>query len=226
MKCMIESLMGVLLCITPFINCRTYNNTVGDTGGDDEIITKEVNESSEKPQVFRDMLAGKFNGIDMDTLIVMPEGEPEPHDIDWWDGDLYMKWRIKTVNGTVPDLIVDETTGVRFIKEGDLDGNGTDEWGFISERYLSTWTCYNVYTYANGKWRYLVEPITICTNQIVELNRESEFMNPSDTRHYLRVDDIIRPSKKKGFVKTRECETINEATEWVVTEKTVRTKIN
>lgn len=38
------------------------------------------------------------------------------------------------------------------------------------------------------------------------------------------VDDIVRPAKRKGYVKTRSCTTINEVTEWVVKEKTVKVK--
>lgn len=228
MKCLIECLLGGLICASSLINFGTFAETSDSSGvqdNQDNVVINEINDSSEKQQVFRDVLTGKFNGIDIDTLIVLPEGEKIRHDSDGWDGEMPAKWRIRAINGTVQDMIVEDTTGVRFIKEGDLDGNGTDEWGYISERYLGTWTCYNVFTCVKGKWKYLVKPIPICINQIIEYNIEdSEWMNPSDTRHYLRVDDIIRPAKKKGYVTTRMCETINEVTEWVVTEKTVKTK--
>ena len=44
----------------------------------------------------------------------------------------HYKWRVFTKNKTVKDLILEnKTIGIHFIYEGDLDGNGTDEWAML-----------------------------------------------------------------------------------------------
>ena len=74
---------------------------------------------------YRDTLIGKFNGIDVDTLICEPIDSLSPKE-DGTYGGCHYEWRVYTTNGTVKDLIVGKTVGIVFVKEGDLDGNGTE----------------------------------------------------------------------------------------------------
>ena len=68
-----------------------------------------------------DTLIGKFNGVDIDTLISEP--------IETTDRPSY-NWRVYTKKGTVKDIILEnQTIDVRFIGEGDLDGNCTTDYG-------------------------------------------------------------------------------------------------
>lgn len=134
---------------------------------------------------YRDTLVGRFNGIDIDTLIAEPIGEED----DGW----YFKWRVFTKNGSVKDLILDKKTiGIHFVKEGDLDGNGTDEWGFVTEWPTSNWMCYHAFTNVNGEWQYIIEPTTIWLPHI----------DPQEN-YTIKEEDILQPSKNKNFLKVK-----------------------
>lgn len=86
----------------------------------------ESNESDNLAQ-YRDTLIANFNGLEIDTLICEPMDSLNPN----YKGFHY-KWRVFTKNKTVKDLILEnKTIGIHFIYEGDLDGNGTDEWAML-----------------------------------------------------------------------------------------------
>ena len=81
---------------------------------------------------YRETLIGKFDGLHINTLIAEPFGDRAksigPNDI--YAGEFY-NWRVYPKNGTVKELkIEDSTIGIKFVEEGDLDGDGQDEWGF------------------------------------------------------------------------------------------------
>ncbi len=78
---------------------------------------------------YRDTLIANFNGLEIDTLICEPMDSMNPD----YRGFHY-KWRVFTKNKTVKDLILEnKTIGIHFVYEGDLDGNGTEEWGYVTE---------------------------------------------------------------------------------------------
>lgn len=59
---------------------------------------------------------------------------------------------IFTKNNSVKPLIIyNKTIGIHFVYDGDLDGNGTDEWGYVTEWDTSNWMCYHAFTNVNGK---------------------------------------------------------------------------
>lgn len=66
----------------------------------------------------RDTLIGKFNGKTLDMLICEPIDTPSPSS-DEYDpyGGQHYKWRVYTSKGTVKSLIIENTIGIRFIKE-------------------------------------------------------------------------------------------------------------
>ena len=106
---------------------------------------------------YRDMLIGNFNGLQIDTLICEPMDS-----INSDDKEFYYRWRVFTKNKTVKDLIFENITiGIHFVKEGDLDGNGTDEWGFVNEWPTSNLMGYHAFTNLNGEWQYIIEPTSI-----------------------------------------------------------------
>lgn len=106
---------------------------------------------------YRDTLIGKFNGNDIDTLICGP--------MDSINSDykgFHYKWRVFTKKHTIKDLILEnKTIGIHFVKEGDLDGNGTEEWGYVTEWETSNWMCYHAFTNVNGEWQHIIEPTPI-----------------------------------------------------------------
>lgn len=141
---------------------------------------------------YRDTLIGKFNGIDVDTLICEPIDSLSTYEEPY--GGCHYKWRVYTTNGTVKDLIVGETVGIDFIKEGDLDGNGTEEWGYVTQWPTSNWMCYHAFTNINGEWQHIIEPTSIYLSHL----------DPQDRSCYtIREEDILQPSEKSEFIKVK-----------------------
>ena len=159
------------------------------------IIREDLNHAEElfieeNLAVYRDTLIGRFNGKDIDTLIC------EPIDSLSADDDIYggyhYKWRVYKKKGTVKDLILGYTIEIKFIKEGDLDGNGSEEWGFVTQWPTSNWMHYNIFTVRNKEWEYLIEPTPIFLGDIDVTNNGT-----------ITSDEIVRRSKKKGFVNVK-----------------------
>lgn len=152
---------------------------------------------------YRDTLVGQFNGVDIDTLICEPIGNLVK-DKDF--GDFYMEWRVYTTNGTVEELKIGNTIGIEFVKEDDLDGNKTEEWGFLNQWPTSSWSVYKIFTFEDGKWRLMVEPINIWTDHLDASFTES---------------DIAQKSDKKGYIRIKSSAVIDDATNWVVLDSIV-----
>ena len=45
----------------------------------------------------------------------------------------------------------------KLVNEGDLDGNGTCEVGYLHTWVSSQWRYYRIYTLVNGEWRNLIQ---------------------------------------------------------------------
>lgn len=106
---------------------------------------------------YRDTIVGNFSGSQIDTLICEPlDSISDPN----YKGFHY-RWRVFAKNGSVDDILIDKTIGIKFVKEGDLDGDGAEEWGYKTIWETSNWMLYHVYTYKNRKPQYLIEPTSI-----------------------------------------------------------------
>lgn len=141
-------------------------------------------QSGSKEQ-YRDTIIGKFDGNNIDTLIA----EPIDMTIDrsLWD------WRVYGKNNTVDTLILSQRFIVRLIHEGDLDGNGTDEFGVRRETDAGTWDNYCIYTYDKGEWKYLIEPIwTDSDHFYIDLNKGADVVARANQPGYVtaRFSDI------------------------------------
>lgn len=152
---------------------------------------------------YRDTIVGKFNGIDIDTLICEPVGKLIEDDLY---GEFYTEWRVYTVKGTVKELKIRNTIGIEFVKEGDLDGNKTDEWGFLTQWPTSSWTVYELFDFDEGKWKLMVEPIRIWRDHLDTSFSES---------------DIAQLSNKEGFIKIKTSDVIDEVPNWIVVDTIV-----
>ena len=82
-----------------------------------------------------------------------------------------------------------------FVYEGDLDGNGTDEFGVRSDSNIKGYRYYYVFTYKDGTWMYLIPRIWI------------EYAHFYEDLH--GGQDAVTPSKRKGYVKVRYWEFID-----------------
>ena len=152
---------------------------------------------------YRDTIVGKFNGIDIDTLICEPIGKLIKDELF---GEFYTEWRVYTTKGTVEELKIGNTIGIEFVKEGDLDGNKTDEWGFLTQWPTSSWTVYELFVFDEGKWKLMVEPIRIWRDHLETSFSES---------------DITQSSNKEGFIKIKTSDVIDEVTNWIVVDTIV-----
>lgn len=151
---------------------------------------------------YRDTLVGKFNGIDIDTLVCEPAGKLIKDNLL---GEFYTEWRVYTVKGTVDDLMIGNTFSIKFVEEGDLDGNNTEEWGYVAN-WNSSLTEYELFTVVDGKWRLMVDPIIVWGDHL-----ETSFTE----------NDIAKPSDKAGFIQIKTSNTIGEDIYWIVVDTIV-----
>lgn len=99
-------------------------------------------------------LSGKFNGKTLDTITLFP--------LKIEDGDFGDKvattWVLLSRKGTVPRLEV-QSAWPQLENEGDLDGNGTVEWGVTSTGRHGCWYGYQVYTLHRGSVKKFIPSI-------------------------------------------------------------------
>lgn len=118
--------------------------------------------------------------MDIDTLIAEP--------IDTTKQRAYWDWLIYSKNNTVDTLILTQRFIVKMIQEGDLDGNGTDEFGVRRETDAGTWNNYCVYTYDNGEWKYLINPIwTYSDHYYTDMNNGNDVVERTNQSGYVTV---------------------------------------
>ena len=154
----------------------------------------------------KDTIIGTFTGYGIDTLYVKrvvdckcsnyDQDEHYSHELD----DEIVKYYMVSTNpllGQV-ELFGYATLSPRLVNEGDLDGNGTCEVGYLPVWRLSQWRVYHLFTFKDGKWKYLIAP-------------DSRIKNESDGDYLLETGSLIRgsgeeiakPSGKKGLVKIK-----------------------
>ncbi len=127
----------------------------------------------------KDTIVGNFTGKGVDTLFVVEK--------DNTDGDGKICY-LESSNKSLKPLNLGLHSGAPLlVNEGDLDGNGTIEVGYLPVWWTSQWRPYQVLTFKNGKWCYFINP-------------EHEYM---DTGELIRASgkEIVEPSIKKGWIK-------------------------
>lgn len=167
--------------------------------------SKHESKESDNLAQYRDTLIGNFNGLEIDTLICEPMDSLNPN----YKGFHY-KWRVFTKNKTVKDLILEnKTIGIHFVYEGDLDGNGTDEWGYVTEWETSNWMCYHAFTNINGEWQHIIEPTSIWLPHL----------DPQDSISYrITKEDILHPSEDSGFLKVKFSDVRNNGEDFLIVD--------
>ena len=75
---------------------------------------------------------------------------------------------LKFSNNNIPSIIIENCIGGKPVSLGDLNNDGTDEIGILPQWWSSCWMSYKVYTFKNGNWKYLVEPIKTHCNSWTE----------------------------------------------------------
>lgn len=129
------------------------------------------------PETFKqllDTLVGNFSGKGVDTLIAEPIGL----------NTILKNFKISSKNGSTPPLYIEEICRIFMIPEGDLDGNGTEEFGIIWELAHGNWRTYHVYTCIEGLWYEMV------STSIWNGHYDEGFT----------LDDAVKSSKRKGYI--------------------------
>ena len=121
----------------------------------------------------------------------------------------YFHWRVFTVGGTVKDLeFINRTIRIKFISEKDLDGDGCDDWGFITAWPTSNWMKYNIFSYVDGYWAQLIEPTSIFIPHIK--------YSDSDTSGIVKKEDLASRHRKKGYLNVKFSDIRNNGEDFLV----------
>ena len=177
--------------------CQSYAiGTEGTTKNDDMIVRDDT--------IPRYLLVGNFTGKMVDTLVCTPTGEMEE------DGHYY-SWYIKGMNNTVPPFEIQHTVMGQLYHEGDLNGDGTDEFGILHSTGTSAINSYRVYTYADSKWCYLYDT-----------QYGSSWLGHWGWSEGEPLDNMASPIKGKNSVHVRYSDFRND--KWTVVDSIVETQ--
>ncbi len=156
---------------------------------------------------YRDTIVGNFSGSQIDTLICEPfDSISDPT----YEGFHY-RWKVFAKNHSVEDIIIDNTIRIKFVNEGDLDGDGADEWGYKTVWETSNWMLYHVYTYKNRKAQYLIEPSSIWD---IHLDPEN------NCRVFISQEDIVSKYTPDS-VKLKFSDVINDGDDFLLIDTIV-----
>lgn len=171
-----------------------------------KLTEREVYElylNSVKGHLEKDTIIGNFTGLGIDTLYVCTvENFPEVSKDDLEPGSLeyyteYQHFYARSNNPAIPDV---EIFGMPYgapqlVYEGDLDGDGLDEWGYLHTWMNSQWRQYRVYNYDSRKkeWRHLY----------YDTPYDPEKPQILHTPFYLRASgkDIVEKGPEPGLIK-------------------------
>jgi len=139
----------------------------------------------------QDVIVGNFTGNGIDTLSVICDNYHTDS-----SGEITAKYYAVSSNPTIPSIGLwgCEIVSPKLVYEGDLDGDGKDEWAYSQTGINSQWRQYRVFTLKDNKWVYLIDSIY-----------DPEFEDGSilDTQEIFRHSgkEIIEKGPVKGFVK-------------------------
>ena len=135
-----------------------------------------------------DTIVGNFDGLGIDTLFVEPyccacKDFPLCEHVEYDDK---IKYYLVSKSGRLPHirLLAADCNPPRIVNEGDLDGDGQSEIGYMYTWMTSQWRNYRVLTFYKNEWRYLIDP-------------QEEYMS---TSRLFRLSgyEIVEKGKKKG----------------------------
>lgn len=113
----------------------------------------ECYSNSVKGHVEKDTIVGNFTGNGIDTLYVSVKFDEKA------EFEERVKYYAKSNNPALPTIELYGSLGnqPKLVYEGDVDGDGKDEWGYLHTWTMSQWRYYRVYNYDNRRkeWRYL-----------------------------------------------------------------------
>lgn len=158
-----------------------------------KIRTDSVEENARLDEIdtsMNDTIVGVFDGKRKDTLIAELMEERTSEDC------VVRNWRIVSKSNSIKPMILQNRYRVRFVEEGDLDGNGTDEFGIRVEGDVGMWNSYIVYSCINGEWKVLLDSIFTYSPHFYEKLDNGK--------------DVVQTTAKKGFLRIRFSDVRND----------------
>ena len=128
----------------------------------------------------KDTIIGNFTGTSIDTLYV---DKVVGHNDEKYK---LTEFFLRSTNIKKPSIELYGYADVppKLVNEGDLDGNGTSEVGYLHTWMNSQWRYYRILTLVNNEWRYLID---------------GDFLDTPEWFRHTGVE-IAEPGKKKGTV--------------------------
>lgn len=131
----------------------------------------------------RDTIWGNFTGEGIDTIYIEFVFDTTANDYD----EMY-KYYAVSPNKSIPKI---EIHGCRIapklVFEGDLDQNGTDEWGYLHTWMTGQWRHYRVYTLVDNAWRYLFDDENLSSPEWFRCSGK-EIVEPADSAGYVKLN--------------------------------------
>ena len=126
----------------------------------------------------QDTIIGNFTGHGNDTLYVEAVKNND-------NDDQQFRFFMVSTNPSIPkvELYGFDTASPKLVNEGDLDGNGTCEVGYLHTWMNGQWREYRIFSLLRGEWRYLLS----------EHLRTSEWFRQTGI-------EVAERGKKKGTV--------------------------
>ncbi len=185
--------------IFTFVAIKCHRTNEADFYGDTtcvEVSFEKMMESNNRVSVHdeRDTIIGNFTGKGIDTLFVKKVSRADierdsnlakyEDKLDLQQDTLFF---LESTNPEIPffQLCAWSWIPPKLVNEGDLDGNGTCDFGYLQTWLNSQWRSYEVLTFYKGEWRYLIDDDKLFTSAIFRC---------ADI-------EIVEPGPRKGLVK-------------------------
>ena len=162
------------MCLITLYGCQNKTKNATEVFYRYSVLTDTIEASDSDHYANIDTVFGHFRGKGLDTLLF------EHRDS--------MPWRLYSLSGRLAPLDIDCAYMLYVVCEGDLDGNGTDELGIRREQKMGNWQDYNVYTYRNGEWMYLIPSVVLYWSHFYkDLNLGQNVVKPANKKGYVQV---------------------------------------
>lgn len=180
--------MGICSCTTNKSRSDSQTDIATPQMEQDTIYLNSVKGHKEE-----NFIVGNFTGLGMDTIFIADTplrelSNAERKRLGFGLGNGTESYPIRYAvsnNSDIPPVEVYSPSGL--VLEGDVDGDGKDEWGYLYEWMTSQWRQYRIYNYDSKTktWRHLYYGDLLDT---------SEFVRSSGV-------DIVEKGPRPGFIK-------------------------
>lgn len=168
------------------LEAKAESDSIAEASNGYEVIY----ENSVKGHKEESRITGNFTGAGIDTLYVVKEMIDS---IDDWNDRF--KYYAKSNNPDLPSIELFGCLGATplLVYEGDVDGDGKDEWGYLHTWTTSQWRQYRIYNYDSRRkeWRFLYYDPASTPQRLL------------DTDEYIRGSglDIVEKGPEPGLIK-------------------------